>query len=892
MTFYSFIIIPSFCLLTILVYLIFKFLANNPSRKKAVNLNNYLKNTISTLKTERKDSLVNSKESFNFEEYLKKVNELIDASDLFQKKSLHEIIAIYKQSPKFLILRAKAIWSVELYLILMVFFIFPTLFISYLFRITLMRSVLFLSLSSFILLTFSVIIIVRFSRPKKGVIPRALVIRKPTIFSKLKKAKGFVKLLEPKASSATYYEPELNSKFYIVKIVIKTLIFGLLLVALYLFLNSILKLQGLDKQSALELIRSSFLLIALFGFIISIIRFRASKFENFSLFFLFISLYELYRIELNWKFIPTLFAFIITIMLSILSWASYLKNRKTRERSNSLIRNNKALVSEDYVKKNVYNLIPLLFLFIDLDIFSTFIFALELPNLSTLFLSFPNINAAFYGLLYSVIYILLLALSIKSIIYYLKFYSFLIAGTFQPRIRTIIYRIIVIIPYYCLISHIFSLIGPRAYLLIFSSNLLQLIVFLMIKLLKNQQIGLNLRSQNNSMIHIRKIESARENRKFQEFIKSEIKKSEWCTLVYKDEYLLAPSHRRKSILTEEKAKEEKIIGIRNNLEGILKSLNYMIIPKSILAEAKNRINLLDVDLLALRVNEVSDNLRLLVIFPIKISDLNGRYIISEKKAYYEPLKQNYKNSKEDKKLVIGFETNQSNLNQNAILNSIREGGSLLNIINRKLNLSLDVHRTRTFFSKFNTYLQAGPVNVKVIINGILISHKKTGFFDQNLPFPYHKRSNTYFTPLKKFTSLVKYLEDKFAIIESVVEDNNSFEFEQNVNERYYKNMKFMRYPLIIQIIYAALTVTLFLILPSSFFPYYSNFYNANAFTFPFLFVILVIIYLDYLKKKIKVVVESLTPYYKRYLKTDEKNFNYILELQPKELTTQFKYEYL
>ena len=120
---------------------------------------------------------------------------------------------------------------------------------------------------------------------------------------------------------------------------------------------------------------------------------------------------------------------------------------------------------------------------------------------------------------------------------------------------------------------------------------------------------------------------------------------------------------------------------------------------------------------------------------------------------------------------------------------------------------------------------------------------------------------------------MKYLENKYAIIESVVEFNNFSELEQKSKEKYNKKMKIVRYPLIIQIIYAALMVTLFLIVPSSSFPYYSYFYNVNAFTFPFLFAILVIIYLSYLKKKISVVVESLTPYCKRYLKTDERNYN-------------------
>ena len=885
----SFIIIPSFFLLTILVYLILKLTVNNPSHKKTVDLNNYLKGTISTLKSEGKDNTLN-KESFDFEDYSRKVKEIIDVADHFQKNSLQERIAICRQSPKLLILRAKVIWIVEVYLILMAYFIFPTLSISLFLGIVILRSFLFLSTSSLVILLLSVIIILRFSRPQRGLMYKALTVRKPSIFSKLKKIKGYVKILEPKTSNATYYEPELNSKFYIVKIVIKILIFGLVLVALYLFLNSILKLQSLDKQSVLELIRSSFLLFALFGFIICTIKFKMSKFENFSLFFLFISLYELSQIELNWKFTPNLLAFIISITLLILSTTSYLKNRKTRDRSSFLLHKGRILLFFDYIKKNIYNLTPLLFLLIDLEIFSRFIFALELPNLSAIFLNFQNTDVILYELLYTAIYIILFLLSLKSIINFLKFYSFLISGTFRPRIRTIVYRMIVLLTYFVLIPHVSSVIGLQAYLLLFSSNLFQFIVYLSLRLFKRQQIEKSLQSQNLNRISVRKIKNEKENLELQEFVKSKVKKSESNNLVYKKDYYLAPQQILKSFLTEEKAKEEKIGDTKKKLEEILKSLNYIIIPRNSWINDTCSAKFLDVDFLALKINEVSHNLRLLVVFPIIISDLNGKFIVSKNKTYYEPLQQDYKIEDKNKKLVINFETQQSILNQNAILRSLREKGVLFDLINRKVNLSLDVHETRTNIIKFNTYFQAGPVNVKLIVTNILVSHMKPGFFNQNIPFPYQKYSNTYFSELNKFTSLVKYLEDKYTIIESVVEDNILSELEQRAKEKYDKNVKILRYPLIFQIICTIVTWILFFSIPNSKDPSYSYFFYIFAFTVPPISAIFLITYLNYLKKKISVVIESLTPYYKRYLKTDERNYNYMLDLQPKELTKQFIHE--
>ena len=863
MTSYSLFILPSFALLTVLFYIILKLITNNPNRKRTAILNSYLKNTKSKIK---------NGDSLDYEEYSQKVNEIINTSDLLDNDSILEKIANYKQSPNFLILRAKLICIIQLYFILMIFYLPPIILISYFFNIDLMRNTLFLSIFSISLLISTVLIITKFSTLNKQFVPKAIAAKKGNILSKLKKVKGFVKLLEPKTSSATYYEPELNSKFYMVKSFIKFLVFGLLLAILYLFLNSILKLQDLETQSTLEVIRSSFLLIALFGFIFSIVRFKNSKYENFSLFFLVMSIYELTRIELTWKFIPILLEITFSITLSILSWMSYLKNRKTRERSVSSDSKFLNLTTVDFLKRNIYNLIPLLFLLIDLEIFIRFLF---------------NLGESF-DLLWCVGYVILFILSLKSLIYYLKFYRFLINGIFRPRIRTIIYRMIFLTLYYCLVPYISSVIGPRAYFLILSSNFFQLVVFMSFRFFKNQQVEPDITSENISRISVRKIKSASEERDFQQFIKSKLKDNERYTQIDKGEYILAPLYSRKSILMKkiEQVKEKKIVEMKKELEERLTSLGYVIIPKKNWA---GNFQFLDIDYLALKVNEVSDTMRLLVLTPITITNLKGKYIISEQNTYYEPLEQ--KVTKDNKKLVINLETEHSNFNQSTIIHLLRTDGDFCGYINKKFNLNLTVHKSKINFSTFNTYFQSGPIHIKVIINGILISHTKTGFFNQNLPFPYHKQSNTYFTQLKNLTALVKYLENKYVVIESVVEDNNYVEFEQHSKEKYRRSIKLLRYLLLILGLFGGSIVFLQFLFPDIFTPYFDIFRYISVFIYPILSSIYLLFYINYLKKMIGLVIESLTPYFKRSINTDDQTYNYILELQPKELSTQFNYEH-
>ena len=115
------------------------------------------------------------------------------------------------------------------------------MYISYTYHIPFLRSPLFLLTSSLILFITVVLIVLRFSKLQEGFVPNSALVSKPNFYSRLNKAKGFVKLLEPKSINAAYYEPELKSKFFLVKMLIKVLLFCLILIVSYLFLYSIIK---------------------------------------------------------------------------------------------------------------------------------------------------------------------------------------------------------------------------------------------------------------------------------------------------------------------------------------------------------------------------------------------------------------------------------------------------------------------------------------------------------------------------------------------------------------------------------------------------------------------------------------------------------------------------
>ena len=897
MRFYSLFIITSFFFLTIIIYLILRIRCSNPSHQKARKLSKYLKKSLSDLKTGSFELLKSSdgKEAFVFEQFSQRVNKIADVSEHYAENSIKEKIAIYKQSPKYLILRAKVIWIAKLYAFFL-YFVLIFVFISCTYHIPFLRSPLFLLTSSLILFITAVLIVLRFSKLQEGFVPNSALVSKPNFYSRLNKAKGFVKLLEPKSINTAYYEPELKSKFFLVKMLIKVLLFCLILLVSYLFLYSIIKLQTFEVKAVLDLIQSSFILIALLVYVASIIKVKKQKFENFFLFFLFLSICEAFLIELNWKFVPTLFALIISALLSIISFLTYVNNRKTHERLTNRRTKKINFVIIDFFKNNVYNLIPLLFLYVDLAIFATFVFSLEfeLPDLTILLLNLPNLEEWLFSKLGSVIYVFVFILSLKSIIFYLKSYSLLISRTFKARLRNVIYRIFVLILSYISIPFIFSNIGPRAYLLIFSHNLFQLFVFSIIILKKNENqiTDLALNSQNEIKNYVRKIKKKdRKTRELEEFISSKVKTSEKYTQIDKKDYFLAKLGDKRAILLEEKLEKGELKKATESLKEVLKSLNYTIISKNDFNNDNSKINFLKIDCLAIKALEVSEKLKLLVIFPIITSELKGKYIVSENRVYYEPLNQNNSGKEQSRKLILNFKTKRSNLNQNAILKNLREEGAILDSINAHLKLNLIANVTNTnLFSNF-TCFQSDSVHVKVIVSEILISRSKTGFFNKNLSFPYHKPSNTYFTTLTKLTPLVKYLENKYTIVESVLDDNNFVEIGLNNQELYDRNKKLLVFPSLFLFLYALLIAFLVPLIPKTFSLYNTYFYEIFGIYALLLFGGKCFIYVKFLKKKSKIVIESLTPYNHRPLKLDGKYYNYVLEFLPKTLTNQFDYEH-
>jgi len=392
---------------------------------------------------------------------------------------------------------------------------------------------------------------------------------------------------------------------------------------------------------------------------------------------------------------------------------------------------------------------------------------------------------------------------------------------------------------------------------------------------------------------VRKIKKKdKETRELEGFISSKVKTNELNTQVDKKDYYLANLGNKRAILLEEKLEKGEFNKLTESFKKVLKSLNYTIVPKSDLNNDNSMINFLEIDCLAFKVLEVSEKLKILVIFPITTSESKGKYIISETKAYYEPLSQSNHDKEQNRKLILNFETKQPNLNQNAVLKNLREGGAILDFINTHIKLNLTVNLSKTNLFSYNTYFHSDSVHIKVIISELLISRSKTGFFNKNLSFPYHKPSNTYFTTLTKLTPLVKYLENKYTIVESVLDDNNFVVLDLNAQELYNRNFKWFKFPFIFLVLYIILNQFLVLLFPKPFSLNYTYFCYILGVFAPLLFGCCCFIYIKFLKKKIRIVIESLTPYNHRPLKLDEKYYNYVLEFLPKTLTNQFDYEYI
>ncbi|MFX1257054.1 MAG: hypothetical protein ACFFAN_04295 [Promethearchaeota archaeon] len=321
--------------------------------------------------------------------------------------------------------------------------------------------------------------------------------------------------------------------------------------------------------------------------------------------------------------------------------------------------------------------------------------------------------------------------------------------------------------------------------------------------------------------------------------------------------------------------------LKNLIKSIAKELNnskYYIIPKKSRFVKKLFKN---VDILALKIIRIKDDLNEILILPIKMCDLKGSLILSDDQIDYKPINPNLKINDRERNILI--KNNVLNLRyvQESIFRDLINEGNLFLFFKNYLKINITIEKTITHKQLF---FRSGPLQYKILIEPTLACLGEVGFLEKSISFPYLRNSNLHIIKLGDLKDLIEFLEKKYVLIENHSRHDSSINSYFKSRDKFMVDLKLTSIPFLV----FGFTFLLAVIFHASFL--ISLFVNLGYATIAIYSVVLFYMYIKFYKKKSEIAKEFSKPYYKRKVKMDETDLLMISDELSNDLMEQFIYE--
>jgi len=312
--------------------------------------------------------------------------------------------------------------------------------------------------------------------------------------------------------------------------------------------------------------------------------------------------------------------------------------------------------------------------------------------------------------------------------------------------------------------------------------------------------------------------------------------------------------RSKSKLEIEKSSSIKKIKKSSEMEKILSLLGYEVISRK-----DSLKNYPETDLFAFREINTAKNFTTLVIHPIRQVKLkNNIKITSSNQSIVESISQIRSKIKDD----------------------ISEEGTFFHYIKETYFPNLRMKKTSL---KRPLFLIAGKVELRIIIDPIILSSEKIGFLEKGNLFSFSKDHALYYSNEEKLDDLLLYLRAKYKILQKINDEETSIEKYVEASQTFNKLLQYTSVPFLMLGIFFS-----FLLLSSI------NKFLLSSLLYPSItlyFMLLSYSYLQY-KKEIKTIHRKFhSSPYDPTLKIDRKTLTRLtLELEKQHLD-QFLFEF-
>jgi len=275
---------------------------------------------------------------------------------------------------------------------------------------------------------------------------------------------------------------------------------------------------------------------------------------------------------------------------------------------------------------------------------------------------------------------------------------------------------------------------------------------------------------------------------------------------------------------------------------------------------------------------VNNNLKLIFLVPIKLCDLDGTILVDEEKIGYKAYS---KAQRSDSVLTVNHYTNNLLRIQDAIFEDIVKGDKFRNFFQKYLQVRFTAEKS---VKNKTLFFVSGLTQYKILIEPILLTKIPAKCLEKSILFPYQRKTNLHIIDRSNITTLLRFLENKYKLIESRDRRTNSIELYQNADNKFRSSLRiaslpFLGYAVVLLVIYFSQLHFLL------------RLFNNIGFAIMGIYLfIIAYFYFKFYKTKKKLTTEFKTPYYLQSTQFSETDLLYIKEEFTDEQMAQFGYE--
>ncbi len=291
----------------------------------------------------------------------------------------------------------------------------------------------------------------------------------------------------------------------------------------------------------------------------------------------------------------------------------------------------------------------------------------------------------------------------------------------------------------------------------------------------------------------------------------------------------------------------------------------------------------NIDLLGVKIIQVNELLDLLLLIPVRINSIKGPLIVSEDSAKYDFSQETGKCYSRTVTTLLNVNFDKITQAQELIFNELVAEGNIFQFFRKYLKLNISVEKTIT---NRRLFFRAGALQLKVLIEPVIINQGNVGLIEKVLPFAYQKYRNLHILELESLSELLSYLEKKYYLIETQPDQ------ETSINRYFKATASLMEELRLYSIPFIGFGIIFAFVLLSQVPELIQVFMNLGFGLIITYGITVGYLYYKFYKKKAKLQQEFHTPYYQKSLELDETSLILINEEFSPELMAQFSYECL